>query len=459
MAHSRRRFMQTLAAASALPFSPAFLDALHAQASAPRRAYGPNDTIRLASIGMGIIGFANVERALRVPGVELVAVADCYDGRLRASQEQFGAEVATTRDYQELLQRDDIDAVFINTPDHWHAQQAVDALSAGKHVRCEKPMVQHIADGQRIIDAERASGKILHVGSSGINAKGAAAAADLLQQGVIGELNMAESWVSRNSAIGAWQYSIPTDASPQTIDWKRFTGPAPDRLFDADRFFRWRKYWDYGTGIAGDMFVHRFTKFHRITASLGPVSTFSTGQISQWNDGREVPDIQTAMYTYPETTAHPAFTLMMNANLADGSGGAGDEFRLIGSHGVMTVNGDNVTVERTAPGLPSENGVLRGYNSVRTFDAAEQAAFADAWRQYRPEVVKAPDTDPIAFNAEDYDLGYLHIEKFFLAMRGETTIQEDATYGLRAAAPSLMANMSYRSGQPVRWDPLGLRLL
>ncbi|GAB5518432.1 MAG: hypothetical protein RhofKO_06830 [Rhodothermales bacterium] len=447
-----------MAAASALPFSPAFLDALQAQAASSYKRYGPNDTIRIAAIGMGIIGFYNTRTALRVPGVELVAVADCYDGRLRASQEQFGADVAVTRDYQELLQRDDIDAVFVNTPDHWHAQIAVDALNAGKHVRCEKPMVQDIADGQRVIDAELASGRVVHVGSSGINAKGAAAAADLLQQGVIGELNMAESWVSRNSAIGAWQYSIPTDASPQTIDWKRFVGPAADRPFDADRFFRWRKYWDYGTGVAGDMFVHRFTKFHRITDSLGPVSAFSTGQISQWNDGREVPDVQTAMYSYPETNAHPAFTLMMNANMADGSG-AGAEFRLIGSHGVMTVNGDEVRVERSAPGLPSENGVLRGYNSVQTFDAAEQAAFAEEWRQYRPEAMSRDDAEPIVFNAEDYDLGYLHIEKFFQAVRGETTIQEDATYGLRAAAPSLMANMSYRSGQPVRWDPLGLRLL
>lgn len=461
---SRRSFIKQIAAAStALPLGVAAAHATVLPTNIDlKQRIGPNDRIRVASIGMGIIGFSNMQTFLQVPGVELVGVADCYDARLDRSKELFGSEITVTRDYEELLAREDVDAVLINTPDHWHQKIAIDALKAGKHVRVEKPMVQKIEQGQAIIDAQKAAGKILQVGSQGISSVVTEKARQLFESGAIGELNMIEGTVSRNGAMGAWQYSIPSDASPETIDWGRFQGDAPQRAFDADRFFRWRKYWDYGTGVAGDMFVHRFTTLHRIIGSLGPRRAMSMGGVRYWNDGRDAPDVIVCIYDYPETVAHPGFTLVMKANLADGSDG-GPDFKLIGSEGMLELRGNAVTLSRSrASSPPSVNSLVDGYNSVRTFGEMQRKQFAEEFVQYKqqasPAGVEAMGIDSSFSAPAGYDTTLAHAWKFCQAIREGTPIVEDATYGLRAAAPSLMANLSYEHEKEYRWDPVGLKL-
>ncbi len=164
--YSRRVFLKQVAVTSAFASTLAsFSSAQEIPLRETTKPVPPSDRIRLATIGMGIIGFIDTETTLRVPGVELVAAADLYDGRRTRTQEVFGKNVFTTRDYQELLSRTDIDAVIVSTPDHWHAKIAIDAMNAGKHVYCEKPMVQHPEEGLGLVEAQRKAKKVLQVGS------------------------------------------------------------------------------------------------------------------------------------------------------------------------------------------------------------------------------------------------------------------------------------------------------
>jgi predicted dehydrogenase len=196
---------------------------LHLLAATPEESQSDkpisaNDHIQLALIGAGGQGQGDTRWAVQVPGVKLVAVADCYDGRLARSKELWGDDLFTTRDYREILVRKDIDAVLIATPDHWHKQAAVDAMHAGKDVYCEKPMIHLYSDGPEMIEAARSNNRILQVGSQRVSSLVYAKAKELLQSGAIGQLNMVTAHWDRNSSTGAWNYTVPPDASPETCD-------------------------------------------------------------------------------------------------------------------------------------------------------------------------------------------------------------------------------------------------
>ncbi len=214
---------------------------------------------------------------LKVPGVELVAVADVYEGRRMHAKEEFGNNVQTYVDYREILARKDIDAVLICVPDHWHARMSIDAMKAGKAVYCEKPMVRGVEEGPGVIAVQKETNAVFQVGSQFASSVLYDKVKDLIRTGAIGKLHAIEARYNRNSDTGAWQYSIPLDASTETIDWDRFLGDAPKRPFDPIRFFRWRNYWDYGTAVAGDLFIHLLTGIHHATGAIGPTRVDAMG--------------------------------------------------------------------------------------------------------------------------------------------------------------------------------------
>jgi predicted dehydrogenase len=461
---SRRKFIKELAqgslVAGAVPMvltrrpGQAQVTLEHAGADLGR-SVSPNDVVRLGVIGTGIIAHYNIRSALTVPGVELAAVCDLYDGRLTRAKEAFGQGIFTTRDYREVLSREDIDVVLVATPDHWHDVISIDAMRAGKAIYCEKPMVQEVAEGHRVIEAERQHGAKFQVGSQGVSSIVMKKAQDLYRAGEIGELVLVEATNDRHSFLGAWQYSIPPDVSPQTIDFDRFLGDTARVPFDPVRFFRWRNYRAYGTGIAGDLFVHLFSWLHWVTGSDGPNRVYGSGGIRYWKDGRDTPDVLTCVMDYPEAETHPAFNMQIRVNFVAGGGG-GSSLKLVGSEGVMSFAGNSLTIRRTP--FPTKPG-YGGYDSLGTFPRSVQEEFRQQYdMQYYNVPASVTEPSEIVYSAPDgYDDRDDHWANLIAAVRDGTSIVEDATYGLRAAGPSLAANESYFNKQIVNWDPQTMR--
>jgi predicted dehydrogenase len=445
---SRRAFLGRMAAAAlAAGASPHLLSASDRRAAGilrSRRFRSPNDQIQLALVGAGGMGSADVDTALRVPGVKLVAACDCYDGRLEEARRIHGGDLFTTRDYREVLARPEVDAVIVATPDHWHAKISAEALRAGKAVYCEKPMVHTIPQGDAVIRAQQESGGTFQVGSQGMSSLGNEKAKELYEEGAIGELNYAEGFWARNDPVGAWQYAIPDDASEVTVDWPRFLGEAPPRAFDPVRFFRWRNYRDYGTGVAGDLFVHLFSSLHFIVSSTGPRTIMAQGGLRYWKDGREVPDVLLGMFDYPASRTHPPFNLSLRVNFVDGTSGS-TFLRLVGHEGAMDITWTDVILRRNKVSGPLD--VFRPREVDET----------DAVREGRKEMLPPAESVWVA------EGGYLgahfdHFMSFSEGVRSGVPVLEDATFGLRAAAPALACNDSYFEERVVRWDPDGMML-
>jgi predicted dehydrogenase len=446
---SRRAFLGKMAAAAvASGATPHLLSASEdrsVEILSARRRPQANDEIQIAVIGAGGMGMQDVSTALTIPGIRLVAACDCYDGRLAAAKEKYGADVFTTRDYQEVLARDDVDAVIVGTPDHWHGRISADALRAGKAVYCEKPMVHAIPQAYDVIQAEKESGKTFMVGSQGMSSLGNEKARELFQEGVIGELNYAEGFWARNDPIGAWQYNIPDDASEETVAWDQFLGDAPKRPFDPLRIFRWRNYRDYGTGVSGDLFVHLFSSLHYVVSSKGPQTVAAQGGLRYWKDGREVPDVLLGMFDYPDSPSHTPFNLSLRVNFVDGTSGS-TFLRLVGSEGAMDVTWTDVILRRNKLSGPTDVFTQAKGNEV------------DEMRTQRKQML--PPAESVYMAEQGYKGAHFdHFMNFFEGVRNGTPVVEDATFGLRAAAPALACNNSYFEERIMKWDPEEMKVV
>ena len=272
MKQTRRSFLESTLATAALA----------GQADAQSRS-----NVTIGIIGAGIRGLELMAVALEA-GAKVAMVCDLYDGHLRRAQE-LQKNTPATRDFHEVLARPDIQAVFVATSDHWHAPVAMAAMRAGKDVYCEKPMSHTIPQALEMVALSRETGRLVQVGSQTISMSSTQKAKEWFNSGAIGTVFMAQCSIYRPNAIGAWRYPVPPDASPQTIDWERYLGNAPKRPFDAARFFQFRNWWDYGTGIAGDEYVHLLSRVHYVLGVQFPLSAVASGGIYKWKGDRDVP--------------------------------------------------------------------------------------------------------------------------------------------------------------------------
>jgi predicted dehydrogenase len=249
-------------------------------------------------------------------------------------------------DYHDLLARNDVDAVVIATPDHWHARMALDAMAAGKDVYLQKPMTYTIDEAKQVAATAKKLGRVLQVGSQGLSSPAYHKAKELIDAGELGELLWAQGTSSRNSKLGEWNWTVEKEGTPETIDWKRWLGPAPKRPFSPERYFRWRKYWDYSGGIATDLFYHTLGP---LVFSMGldfPFAVSASGGIFVQKD-REVPD------TYATLIEYPKCCINLSGSMANAAGVRHHGYAIYGNKGTMTFERGRVIVTPENPGAGS----------------------------------------------------------------------------------------------------------
>ncbi len=405
----------------------------------------PSDRVRVGVLGIGARAQQDAYSFSVVPGVELVAAADVYVDRLLRATELFGPKLQTTGDYRRILERKDIDAVLVASPDRWHKRMMIEAMEAGKDVYCEKPMTYTIDEGFEIIAAARRTKRIVEIGSQWVNSPLADMAKKWIDDGRCGEITLVKAWENRNTPAGAWFYPIAPDASERTIDWKEWLGPAPQVAFDPKRYFRWRGYWDYSGGLQTDLVVHHLTTLHYLMSQTAPQSAITYGGSYRWKKQYpefEVPDVVNTLFEYPGFTYNVALTLNSSAE------GSGAYF--MGTKGAIHISGRAMTFYQENP-LDDFAWVVEAWPKRMQEAFVKKRGIAGINHPYPKGSCTAPLAD------EHYEVvgdpTDLHVRAFVDCVRSRKPTRETAVEGHNAALGAHIANISYRHGsRKVTWD-------
>jgi predicted dehydrogenase len=402
----------------------------------PSRVLGANDRINIGLIGCGGRGSGDAASFKQFAdennnACQIVAVCDVYEKRKRKQAEKYNAKGFL--DYRELLALSEVDAVIVATPDHWHARIALDAMDAGKDVYLEKPMCHTNKEVKQLIDTVRESKRVVQVGSQTTSADQWWKAKKAIADGMIGKMIMSQGSYHRNSIEGEWNYPIEADAGPNGkgdnyIDWKMWLGPAPSRPYDADRFFRFRKYWDYSGGIATDLFFH-------VVAPLNicwdkpqyPVKVTASGGKYIFTDDREVPDTYHLMAEYAE-----GHSLVLSSSMANSQHIPG----LIRGHEGTIIMVEHGMFEGSTPDIVvrPEKVRIKGEEGRHTF----------------------PDykfgSDEIRIPVEQKDMMQAHINNFLGCMRTREKPHLDVETAAHAQILINLSVESYREGRVKYWN-------
>lgn len=415
---SRRSFLKTAGAATAAATAAGWQPSA-AYALAPGRVIGANDRINVGYIGLGrhatgrgLYHLTELSSKAKEYNIANIAMCDIYDGYINNARKKFQfADNKVYRNYKKLLDDKDIDAVVIATPEHWHAIQGIEAMEAGKDIYVEKPMTRFADEAVKMLQVARRTKRVVQVGSQGCSDPKWAKAGELIDQGKIGTILWAQGSYCRNNPAGEWNYDIEKEANPSTVDWQAFLGTAPKRDWDPDRFFRWRKYWDYSSGIVSDLFPHRF---HPLLVTLGrdawPVRAVSTG--GRYNPrslkDRDVAD--TVMVLIDFMGKKGPFTVVL-AGSTENQYGLEDAIR--GQKGTILMGGNKLDL--------------------------------------RPEQKFADEIDPMTVNIGGERIEPHH-QNFFDCIRSRATTNCDAELGARVQISVHMAERAYRENKCMVFD-------
>ena len=356
--------------------------------------------------------------------VDVVAASDIYDRAKLRAKEMIGlGDHDVHHAYEDLLAREDVDAVVIATPDHWHARMAIDAMRAGKDVYLEKPMSRTIPEAKAIAETARDTRRILQIGSQWVSDPAYAQARQMVRDGLTGPVLMAQSSYSSNHASGVWQYYVDEEANSATVDWKRLLGDAPEQPFSGERFFRWRKYWDFSGGIGTDFLYHRLSPLLYALGPRFPQAVSAHGGIYLFQD-RQVPDTYSTTIEYPDLVINLVGTC--------------------GSQASNTLHGPAIFGQKAAIKIAPGIVELRPE------------------RLYEEELRKRTGKDLVRVEVDNRDqqsARTAHMLNFLHCVRTRESPVFDAWFGYQVMVAIKLGVDSYRSGRIMAFDPVAERIV
>jgi len=398
----RRDFLKrSVGAVAAVGVGPAVMPALG--------VLGANERLGIGVIGCGGMGtehIRNYKRRASELNIAIVGVCDIYEPRKERAKAESGAPVY--HDYRDLLARKELDGVIIATPDHWHARMAIDAMEAGKDVHVEKPMTLYLNEAREMVEVARRTKRVVQVGAEGVAMDVFWQARRLLAQDVLGKVVWATAGVYRNDPAGDWNWPMDKDCSPKNLDWERFLGPAPRRPFDPERYFRYRKYWDYSGGLAHDLIAHVLSGLQLMLGPEFPKRVSAAGGIYVHHD-RETPDTFHMMVEYPSDYVATLFCTQTTTDGVD-----------------MAIRGEHATLsfEKDSNQLPTAVVIT------------PQRPFADKVRKMRIESQGRAD----------------HDANWIACMRTREEPYYPVEMGYRVMAALCLGVRSWREGRMFRFD-------
>jgi predicted dehydrogenase len=376
------------------------------------RAKGANDRIVMGVIGSGGMGVSNMKGLLKVPGVEFAAVCD-VDGKqaekgVGAVIDAGGKAPQVHRDFRELLDRKDLDAVLIATPDHWHALPFIAACEAGKDIYCEKPISHSLVEAKAMLGAAKHFKRVVQIGTWQRSVRHFQTAIDFVRSGAMGEIAVCRAWFV--SIFNGWPKPMeqqPDGTPPPDFDYDFWLGPAPKRAYNPNRsHWSWRWFYDYGGGLVTDWGVHMMDIVFLGMQQSDPISVACNGGIYVLKDGRDTPDTMQAIYRFPNFLMNWE-TRFSNGRGLDGGRAHGAEF--IGSKGTLVVDRTDY--------------------------------------QWFPE--KQGDPGPKAFEKSP---SHDHWQNFADCVRSRSKPRSDIESMARTTICCHLANIAYQSGKTIRWD-------
>ena len=436
---NRREFLRTATSVGAsLPFAGAAF--ARGSKSSSERVLGANDRINIGVVGVGGRGYYVAEAFTEYAeknnnACQIRMVCDVYEKRKKRAAERFKAD--GTLDWREVVARKDLDAIIVATPDHWHAKIALAAMDNGKDVYCEKPMCHTNDEARQLISTVKETKRVFQVGSQTTSADQWYKAKKAIADGMIGQMLMSQGSYHRNSIEGEWNWTIDPNAGPNGkgddyIDWKTWLGPAQNRPWDADRFFRFRKYWDYSGGIATDLFYH-------VVAPLNicwdqpqyPYKVMAGGGIYAFKD-REVPDTFHLIAEYSK-----GHSLVLSSSMANSEHIPG----LIRGHEGTIIMVDHGQFERTTDFITVKPETERTWN--RETRTSSRKSISPTYK-FGMDEIKIP--------VEKSDMMYAHVDNFIKCMRSREKPHLDVETGAKAQVVINLAVQSYREGKVLYWD-------